>query len=329
LDTIKKIYPGMSKMLELCLTKYMNSNTGLFEIKAWSFLDWTPIDTEKSCVTHNNIFLFEALTDAVQIANELGYNAQALDLSNAAEKLKKTINKLCWSESREAYIDSVDSEGIPSRSVSRPVNTLALLYGIASDDKVSKILPIVNNQIKDGIVPFGSPFAIQFLLEYYAKKNEIKLMLDTIVEYWGKMIDGKTTTFWESFGDIFGDKFPARSYCHAWSAGPAYLLSRFVTGVSITGIGAKTVEIKPQLLLLDWAEGVVPTVRGNIEVNWKRHKDNSIILKIHIPNAVLAMLVLPDDLKIDKIICNNQQIPNERSIKLADNITTILNISTK
>jgi hypothetical protein len=177
-------------------------------------------------------------------------------------------------------------------------------------------------------VPFGSPFAIQFLLEYYAKKNEIKLMIDMIVEYWSKMIDGETTTFWESFGDIFGDKFPSRSYCHAWSAGPAYLLSRFVTGVSVTEPGAETIKIEPQLLLLDWVEGVVPTVKGNVEVNWKRHKD-IIILKIYIPQDISACLVLPNNLKIEEIVCNDQQISNEeRSIKLADNLTTILNINT-
>ncbi|MEI6521028.1 MAG: hypothetical protein WCO98_13455, partial [bacterium] len=51
--------------------------------------------------------------------------------------------------------------------------------------------------------------------------------------YWGGMIERGATTFWEVFRpgtDRFSayGNFLIDSYCHAWSATPAYLIRRYL-----------------------------------------------------------------------------------------------------
>lgn len=324
---LKKIFHAISKMLNMCLQKYVDQKTGLFKIQAWNFFDWTGIDAHASRVTHNNIFFVEALRDASIVANELGYQDKSNIWLKKAEELTKSINKFCWSDERGAYIDSIHDDGVQSQSVSRPVNTVALLYDIAPASRARKILPIVNGELTDSIVPFGSPFAIQFFLEFLAKQNNIKLMLETIRSYWGRMLDYDTTTFWESFGDIFGSEFPSRSYCHAWSAGPVYLLSRYVIGVQIVNITAKIVKIRPQILLLKRLKGVAPTIMGDFNVSWS-HNSNVLTIGLYVPQKVAAELELPNEIKISEVVCNGKAMPiAKRKFKLIDGIVNELKIA--
>ncbi len=325
---LKKVFPAISKMVDACLSKYLDQETGLFKIKAWNFLDWTGIDTDTSRVTHNNIFLVEALRDASCIANALEFHDKARSWLQKAEKLIKSINKFCWSDERCAYIDSIHDDGVQSQSVSRPVNTIALLFDIASPERARKIQPIVNGDIVDGIVPFGSPFAIQFLLELFGKQNKINTMLETIRSYWGKMLDSETTTFWESFGDIFGSEFPSRSYCHAWSAGPVYFFSKHIIGVQLVSVDEKIVKVKPQVTLLHWLNGVVPTVLGDFNVKWYHGSNHELIVSIIVPKNVVSELELPIELRALEIICNGKRVSNaKRRFKLVDGFMNDFKIS--
>ena len=325
---LKKVFPAISKMVDTCLNKYLDQETGLFKMKAWNFLDWTGIDVDTSRVTHNNIFLAEALRDASVIAKALEYHDKARVWLQKAEKLIKSINKFCWSDERSAYIDSIHDDGLQSQSVSRPVNAIALLFDIASPDRAKKILPIVRGDIVDRIVPFGSPFAIQFLLELFVKQGKINTMLETIRSYWGKMLDSETTTFWESFGDIFGSEFPSRSYCHAWSAGPAYFFSKHIIGVQLISVEEKIVKVKPQLTLLDWLSGVVPTVLGDFSVKWCRNSNQTLMISVVVPQNAVAEMELPIELKALEIACNGRKVSNtKRKYRLVDGIMNEFNIT--
>jgi alpha-L-rhamnosidase len=127
--------------------------------------------------------------------------------------------------------------------------------------------PIIRRYLYDkpeGFVWFGSPFALFFLLEAYAKDGEFQRILDIIRREWGAMIDYGATTAWETLTPR------TRSHCHAWSAAPAYFLSTYVLGVrpkggtrdAGRGTGVREYFIAPKPCDLKWARGKFPVPIG-------------------------------------------------------------------
>jgi hypothetical protein len=109
--------------------------------------------------------------------------------------------------------------------------------------------------------------------------------LDWIRRDWGQVVDAGLTTCPEGIPEDFACLFHHEpeagkgkpndqfmwSMCHGWSAGPAYLLSAYVLGVRPTAPGFASHTDEPRLGNLAWAEGVVPTPRGDLRVSL--HKD--------------------------------------------------------
>jgi alpha-L-rhamnosidase len=105
------------------------------------------------------------------------------------------------------------------------------------------------------------------------------------------MLDKGATTTWESFSDQRPDDSWTRSWCHAWSALPGYLLPAYVLGVRPLEPGFARVLIAPQLGDLTWAEGQVPTPHGPISVRVER-AGASLTVQVTLPAGVAAELRL-------------------------------------
>ena len=73
--------------------------------------------------------------------------------------------------------------------------------------------------------------------------------------------------------------------CHEFSAGPVALLPAYVLGVRPLEAGFRKVLVAPQVALLDWAEGAVPTPHGLIHITWRK-TDDKIRLEVQVPCAI-------------------------------------------
>ena len=119
--------------------------------------------------------------------------------------------------------------------------------------------------------------------------------LKTIRQYWGAMLDLGATSFWEHFemdwarnasrideapvpgkADVHADfggycfKGLRHSLCHGWAGGPAALLMRFATGLTILKPGFRQIRLKPQLGDLEYFTCTIPTPYGPIQVEHDR-----------------------------------------------------------
>lgn len=113
------------------------------------------------------------------------------------------------------------------------------------------------------------------------------------------MLECGSTTCWETFPGFQKDLW-SRSLCHAWSAGPAYFLSRYQLGVQPLVSGFSKALIAPQIGDLAWCKGRVPTPRGEIEVAWAKGKTD-FNLEVQLPPGVCGEIRLPVDSKEYKI----------------------------
>ena len=125
---------------------------------------------------------------------DIGYQNNKEDLAG----IKANYNSL------GAYVDSIHADGSRSTSVSRQINTLALLHDVVPPERRERVMSIVLGEQTENVVQFGSPFATLYLLEFLGETGRVEPMLDTIRELWGGMMDEQTTTFWESAGTEAG-----------------------------------------------------------------------------------------------------------------------------
>lgn len=157
-----------------------------------------------------------------------------------------------------------------------------------------------------------STFYGYYMIEAMSLAGEMQYGLDTVRGYWGAMLDVGATSFWEDFKVVWTngcfriDEFPVvgkkdihgdygefcypgfrHSLCHGWSCGPAPWLIRHVLGIRPVGTGCRTVEVKPFLGDLDWAEGALALPNGGaVRVRTKKNDDGSLATDVSAPADV-------------------------------------------
>lgn len=157
-----------------------------------------------------------------------------------------------------------------------------------------------------------STFYGYYMIEAMEAAGEHARALDTVRDYWGAMLDMGATSFWEDFAvswtnnafridempiagkkDIHGEygqfcyKGFRHSLCHGWSAGPAAWCINRVLGIRSLSPGCGTVEVKPSLEGLDWAEGAMALPCGEtIKVRAERTRDGSVAVEVSAPDKI-------------------------------------------
>lgn len=285
------IYPAVRQSIHRGRETYSDER-GLFTIDAWNLFDWAKQDSERRCVTHNQMFLVEALLRAANMARTLGKNDDARWFTDYRDALIKAINEHLWDEQRGAYVDSLHDDGKQSPVVSQQTNGLAILYDVAPPDRAERIADYLVRPL-EGMVTVGSPFAMFFILEALAHQGRHEEILAIVRDKWGGMIDKGATTFWEMFPGWW-DEWWTRSYCHAWSSAPTMFLSRYQLGIWWAQPGYGKARIAPVPLDLNWVRGRVPTPHGPIYVSWEFTDDgDAFAMEIALPPGVAADVYLP------------------------------------
>jgi hypothetical protein len=125
-------------------------------------------------------------------------------------------------------------------------------------------------------------------------EGEGQWALDYIRTYWGKQMNKKDFNgawyeMWESPRGM--------TKSHAWCSGPTALLPEIVFGLEPLKPGWKKFKIQPRLYDLEWAEGVIPSVAGNIGVKLKKLSkekvDTGLQIEAVVPEKTSAMIHVP------------------------------------
>jgi hypothetical protein len=187
----------------------------------------------------------------------------------------------------QAYIDSTHSDGVRSSITSQQTQTVAYLCDIAPTEK-HELFERYLTDVPEGWTTVGSPFMMAFTIEALEKAGDRSRILNLIRKWWGLMLDNDATTCWETYTP-HASRWHTRSYCHAWSAAPAYALPSYVLGVQPLEPGFSRFEIRPFLGDLDWARGVFPTPYGDIHVEVKREGETTSLV-FTVPEGATAVV---------------------------------------
>ena len=270
---------GLTKQLDECVDENGKENmTGV------RFLDWPT--SEQEDVIHAGLQSLTCMTlnAARQIAGWLKDNELDQVACNCLDRMKKYNLKPC--DATQAI-------------------SLSLLAG-TSADRDADCKKLIDNGL-DSFSPFYGYYAVEALAEC----GEIDTAMKMISDYWGSMLDLGATTFWEHLNysdtkkagrideivpagtyDIHGDGGEycyvglRQSLCHGWAAGPTPWLQRYVLGVKPVEPGCKTVEVKPHLGDLAYAEGTVPTPYGPLSVKATKDAKGKTVCTVKAPKGV-------------------------------------------
>lgn len=266
-DFLKRIYPFMQRTADTFIDR-INTN-GLLKIQASNMIDWAPVDTpNRGIVTHQNALLFKVLKEMADVCGLAGCNQDVQRYSKYSHILKSSINRKLWDKDQRAYIDCIHENGEKSTVFSIQTNIMVLFCGCATAKRKEIVSRLVISPPKH-FVTIGSPFFSYFYLKVLFELGYDEEALNYITEKWGHMVEHDSSCTWETFPGHEKGRL-TRSYCHGWSANPAYFTGYYVLGIRPVLPGFKRVKIRICHCGLNWARGSVPVPGGRIDLYWKK-----------------------------------------------------------
>ncbi|MGW3604932.1 alpha-L-rhamnosidase C-terminal domain-containing protein [Micromonospora sp. NPDC005161] len=282
----------------------------------WDFYDGGRAGT----VTATNVLYYRALSEAAWLAGhmieDVPTNAEAATWAAdkaaweaRANQVKASINATLFDAERGVYrMSNVNTGNRSGNAVPQDANSMAVLWGVAPEEKVSGILDYLKNNLwgEQGPQPF-SPDAnnstlisthisgFELAARYEAGNTEDALALTKTL--WARMANPSdpfyTGAFWENHQQN-GDLTDAnKSLAHSWASGPTWNMSAYLLGVKPVEPGFATWTVKPHLSDLEWSEGQVPTPSGDIKVKWSQDDDEVVELDVTVPDGTSGEIWVP------------------------------------
>ncbi len=278
---LQDMYPHLISFLNY-MEQYRIPGTGLYNPPGWRASDYAGGSLENggeniatNCQYYMNLCL------AARIAQRLEDSELALVCQAAADRLKSAINRVLLRDG-EAYATTAGSsqlhplgtawalraDVVPAAFRERVIQWLATQYTLTGYD----VGGYGGDALYNGLYSAGLG---EIAAADFARYDN---MLQT------------NCTNWESFGSLSIDNMGN----HAWTAYPAYLLQRYVGGISARDGGYAALEIKPAIEGLTEASATVPTVKGQVSSAFQVVSAEKLVLSVTIPANSKATVYLPD-----------------------------------
>jgi len=280
-DEARERLPGMLTTLGW-FARHENADGLLEALPYWQFVDWVkewkgrgvPPGADGGVSATMNFEYAWALRCVAEVAEGTGDSETAASLNRRADHIVATLDRVCWWSDEGVYRDNPKGEELSERT-----NAFAVLAGSKHGKTICKRLG------RDSALAAATLYGRYYLFRALDKSGAYQVA-PALLDHWYKMMETDLTTFAEN-------PFPARSFCHAWSAGPLYEFLAQILGVKPSEPGWKRIRIKPHLWDLTHASGVVPTPSGPISVSWKID-NGAFVLDVSGPGSLPMEVVLPD-----------------------------------
>jgi len=280
LATIEAIWPSIQKALAW-FERIAGARGLVVDMPYWQFMDWAAFGRDRQALALN-AQLAGAYRAAALIGSAVGHARAAEIYGRRANDLTQRLDLDHWDEQRGVWSDMYDpATGRRDLRVSQHGVAALALWGAPDPRRLGRAFDWATDPMRETwtaappIVPEGEPLDEQagvvmantfyghFVGEALARHGRRKTALDNIRRRFGPMIEAGSTTLWEAMT-------PWASLCHGFSASPTYFLSRHVLGVSPATPGFGRIQVSPDLIDLEFAEGVVPAGARSVSVRLQK-----------------------------------------------------------
>ena len=211
-----------------------------------------------------NAFHYRALILMSRIAGALERTEDQQSFADQGEKVRETINRVLFDHKHGVYIDGENSSHASLHS-----NMFMLAFDIVPEERQESVVSFVKSR---GMA--CSVYGSQFLLEALYKNNEDEYALELLIAQhdrsWWNMIQSGSTITMEAWDWKYKNNL---DWNHAWGAAPANIIPRFLMGIRSLEPGYKKVLIQPQPGKLESAKIKLPSIRGDIIVQFEKRRE--------------------------------------------------------
>jgi alpha-L-rhamnosidase len=288
---VRRQLPGSRAVLEWFL-QHQRADGVLGKIPWWPFVDWgkdfksgEPPQDEDGGSSVITLQFVEALRYGADLEQALGDLKLAEKYRAAADRAARVILKSCWNEKYGLLADTP-----AQKHFSQHANIFGVWLDVIPKNEQRIVLAKILSASRDAgfVEPPVPPMtaATYYFRFYLAGAIEHAGMGDnylSLLAQWKQMISLGLTTWAES-------PEPTRSDSHAWSAHPNYDLLTIVAGIRPAKPGFDAVLIEPHLGNLKYVSAIMPTPKGNVEVEYTRD-GNGLKAEITLPAGVSGEFV--------------------------------------
>lgn len=221
-----------------------------------------------------NSFYYRNMKIMAEFARVLNKPQEELDFELRAVKAKKAINAKLFNKAGGYYNDGIDTN-----HGSVHANMLPLAFDIVPEEYKKSVAEYVKSRGMSCSV-YGAQFLMEALYNAGSADYALELLTATNDRSWYNMIKVGSTISMEAWDMRYK---PNSDWNHAWGAAPANIIPRGLWGIQPKLPGFEVVSIKPQMGSLKTSTIKVPTIRGEINAEFKRVNARLTQFKIELP----------------------------------------------
>ncbi|MCX7795096.1 MAG: family 78 glycoside hydrolase catalytic domain [bacterium] len=282
IELIRRYRPTIDSILGW-FERYLLKEDLIGRIGYWPYIDWVdgwnwgiPPAFNSDIATIYSLIYSYTLKIASNLMLSIGSRSLFREYKIRSMKIDKAIKKYCWDEEIGLFKD-----GIKTRQFSQHCQIWAVLNELVKSDMAKSV---IEKAIENRDISRVSISHSYFLFRALDKTGLYNKYGPVLLNRWKELLDMNITTFPETFEN-------PRSECHGWSAVPIYEFMASILGIRPSEPGFRKVDIKPHPINLDWAEGIVPTLRGDINIRWEKGGD-SMLINLYSPKGMKIRLIL-------------------------------------
>lgn len=266
LEFLRQMRPGLDRLAQAL--EQQRDDQGLIPTERcrWLFIDWAEVDKAgySSCLEFLSIQALEAVACLCRWDDDV---PDAERWQVLVEQRRAAARARFWSAERGAFLDCTGSG-----RTGRHANFLAVLSRTATEEQRQSLIGKV--LLNPAVPAVGTPYMRSLEAMALARCGRPEAMLDILRTDWGGMLELGASSFWERYdagekGEAhlaMYDRPFAMSHCHAWSAGPVFLLGGELFGCRPIEPGWAQFTLEITDLPLAQAFGAIPTPHGEIRI---------------------------------------------------------------
>ncbi|MFM9908135.1 MAG: family 78 glycoside hydrolase catalytic domain [Chitinophagaceae bacterium] len=271
---IETYYPALQKQIAFLQTQ---ARDNLFD---WDISDHEALDPKPEGLSAS-AFYYHHVKIAAEFASLLDNKVDSARYQKLAQRIKESIIEKYLIPTTGRFDNSTQSAQL-----------FALWYEFSPEkeksfDVLLKELERHHWHISTGIFSTQMFFDIMRL----NNRNDIAYRIANQKDFpgWGFMLENEATTLWETWnfpGTVYSMNHPMFGSIDEW-------FYRSLLGINAASPGFEKIIIKPQPVdELSWAKGTYQSIRGLINVEWKKN-ESSFLLNVSIPPNTTAEIWIP------------------------------------
>ena len=271
LQTIKDVYPAVKRYLSV----WQTDETGLtvYRKGGWAWGDWGD-NKDRHLIFAGWHYL--ALEGAANMAEALGYDEDAQGYRKVMEDVARGFNA-CWNGTGYRHPDYTGE-------TDDRVNALAVLAGIAKEDKYPMIIDLLKKS------EHASPYFEKYVMEALFVMGEGEYAMERCSRRFDEMVNHPAyTTLFEGW-EIASSKYGGGTTNHAWSGGAITVIGAELCGIKPVVPGYKKFEVRPQIAGMDELSLEFPTVKGRVAYS-HNCEDGTVWFTVSVPKGSKAHFV--------------------------------------